>query len=430
MQDKKIEKVLSVYNDYLKRIRDEYLSSKGVPGYYRYILLFAPILICLLFILLFKISISMLVILMIVIIVVYVIVWFFKKDKSYQTMNAYLMYLKKCGFSSIDEFEGVLNKYILGDGNYSIQLLNHYISEYGIDENTNVIMDLDKVKYYVWCDQNYFYLLPINSPFLNILKKIKIGDIYYFRKDKISTIIKCASDVLLFDIFAYDKINSLIGDKKYENIINFEPDNYISDFELYMHNYKEDNSLKFADMYNNGGIYFKVLISIVLIICLSACFILFNIPSVFITKICLFVLFVWLCFSLNKLTDLLSFDKLSEDKVLMDAVNDPKTNLMFRELKVALSIYDDYDKVYTNTGACYLCWVKNGYFHVFLNQIYYNCVYMVIGLKDIDYYYLNKNELVLKSKVKTLSFRTDAKELFDKILPNKDYAWLNGLKNK
>ena len=120
----------------------------------------------------------------------------------------------------------------------------------------------------------------------------------------------------------------------------------------------------------------------------------------------------------------------SEREYLKELNNNPEIIARFEELKYVLGINNKYDRVYTKEGAEYITWLANGYFHVFLNLIYFNVVYMVVKMSDVTYYKKEKNECIIKLKNRTLTFKPEAEQVFKKILPNKDYNWLKGFPKK
>ena len=64
---------------------------------------------------------------------------------------------------------------------------------------------------------------------------------------------------------------------------------------------------------------------------------------------------------------------------IIKALNEDRENINhFHELKVSLAIDNTSDVIYTKEGQQYLAWTKNGYFHLFLNIIYFNVVYIVV----------------------------------------------------
>ena len=126
-----------------------------------------------------------------------------------------------------------------------------------------------------------------------------------------------------------------------------------------------------------------------------------------------------------KLFNLTRISESTEEEIIKELNDNNEYREIFQELKYVLGIKDSYDKVYTKEGAEYLTWVANGYFHVFLNIIYFNAVYMAIKTTEVKYYKQEDNECILRLKDKTLVFNKRAEETFQKILPNKDYQILN-----
>lgn len=425
MDDKRIKKVIDSY-DNINDVRNEYLNSDHYDPFYKIVLDVAPIILIVFIILVFKINLGLIIFLTILFCVLHIVIFFFKKSNDYQVMICYLNTLKSFGFNSIKKYEEYYNNKIIGKGGYCEQLIDYYKEQYSLDEKASVISDLEKRKYYIWCDEQFLYLLNCQVMDIVSLKKIRLNDVFYYRKTKYNTVLKVRLDVFYFDIFAYDVFVNLLPTKKIEMITNYEPDKYITDFELYMHVKKND----YSDKNCNFGNFFAKLFGLYMIfVGIYLCNLFFDIPNNLIMKLVMTLIVCIMCIITGEMTDYYSRNtKLSLDE-LNKIINLDKTQMMFKELKVALNIDDSFDTLYTPVDAPYLCWVRNGYFHVFLNQIYYNCVYMVIAVRDIEYYYLNdEGEVVLKTKVKDLTFRNDMKKMFDKILPNKDYAWLNNLK--
>ena len=79
-------------------------------------------------------------------------------------------------------------------------------------------------------------------------------------------------------------------------------------------------------------------------------------------------------------------------------------------------------------GQQYLTWTKNGYFHLFLNIIYFNVVYIVVKVEDIEYYKRDSKECIIKLKDRTFTFKPCAEDVFKRILANKDYYWIKNFK--
>ena len=99
----------------------------------------------------------------------------------------------------------------------------------------------------------------------------------------------------------------------------------------------------------------------------------------------------------------------------------------FAELKLALNIPREIEKIYSDEGAEFLVWDNGGYFHLFLNLIYFDVIYISVKITDVDYYKEDNNLCELKIKGKNYYFTLDSIKVFSKLLPNKDYNWIKGL---
>ena len=120
----------------------------------------------------------------------------------------------------------------------------------------------------------------------------------------------------------------------------------------------------------------------------------------------------------------------SDIQTIRELNNNPEYIHIFKELKYVLGINDNYDKVYTKEGAEYVTWVANGYFHVFLNMIYFNAVYMSVKTSNVKYFKEDINSCDIKLKDKTLEFTKDSSVIFQRLLPNKDYHWIKTYQNR
>ena len=98
----------------------------------------------------------------------------------------------------------------------------------------------------------------------------------------------------------------------------------------------------------------------------------------------------------------------------------------FAELKLALNIPNEVQKIYSDEGAEFLAWNNEGYFHLFLNLIYFDVIYLSVKIADVDYYKIEDNYCILKIKGKKYSFTKEAKDKFSRLLPNKEYNWVKG----
>ena len=256
---------------------------------------------------------------------------------------------------------------------------------------------------------------------------------YIIRLKQKFTAIQRPRDKALSTIYDYViglDLFEILKEKKLENIKTHTPEVYIDDFEIYMHQFKSNEEKENSEKIDKITIYLNRII--VLVICLvigitlsnflvdyKTLFQIINIGLLIITSTQLF----------NALSIKLSKGK-SEREYLKELNNNPEIIARFEELKYVLGINNKYDRVYTKEGAEYITWLANGYFHVFLNLIYFNVVYMVVKMSDVTYYKKEKNECIIKLKNRTLTFKPEAEQVFKKILPNKDYNWLKGFPKK
>ena len=309
------------------------------------------------------------------------------------------------------------------------------IEKYNINSSTKRIQTIKNEEYYIWSNKNKdkIYLLntyPNQKPEAII---IPISNIRYFRVDQNTqnVIFKTDNKIYTFKPDTIIYFNELIKEKRLENIKKFEPGIYIDDYEIYMHkvkkNLEKDNSIKKEkrDASLNNTVYLLIAIAIIIVIT-------HIIPSISnITNIINILLIILLNLSVNGiLNNQVKETKKADNEIIRELNNNPEHIEVFKELKYVLGIKDTYDKVYTKEGAEYITWVANGYFHVFLNLIYFNSVYMAVKTSDVKYFKEDYNSCDIKLKDKTLEFTKQAKIVFDKILPNKDYNWIKSYQNK
>ena len=347
--------------------------------------------------------------------------------------NTYLNVIRRLGYFSIDDYEKKLRRYVIGKGGYYEYLLGELVQTYNINENVRKVVGINGEEFYIWANQHQDKINLLNSK-TNVrpeVKSIRMASIRYYRIDMQRHMVVLKTDIeeLYFTLQAAEVFNDLIKMKRLENLITFNPGDYINDFELYMHGMRNKVAKKEEDLKKKIIGYMSKIFFLVLILgaMIGIRFVLEDYAG-FVNLLSLFLLFF-----LNHLfKEMLVLPRLkakSEDDYIRYFERNQECLEKFGELKYALGISDSYDRVYTIEGACYLTWVANGYFHVFLNVIYFNVVYMAINLSDVIYYKAEGNECLLKLKDKTLSFTSAAQQVFAKILPNKDYEWLKGYQN-
>ncbi len=352
---------------------------------------------------------------------------------KFENKNKYLEEIRKQGCFSIDSYEKKLKIYITGPGGYYEQLLNAYKQEYNITDKTQKIYGINGEEYYIWANQQQDKINLLNCKCKNKpeIKSYKIMNIRYYRVDQIKhmIVLKTNTENIYLTLSSIEVLNELLKQKKFENITSFTPEDHINDFEIFMHNYKKEIDSESISKWQAFSETISKLITIIIIIAALVGISTLIDKYASIIKLCTLV-----CFFISNIyiRNIISLKRkpLKTDEEYISYINSSQECIdMFEELKYALNISDSYDRVYTKEGACYLTWVANGYFHVFLNVIYFNVVYMAINTSDVIYYRITNKDCTIKLKDKELIFQKDAGKTFSKILPNKDYDWLKGYQN-
>ncbi len=435
----KYKKFVDDYENRVKKYRDEYYKNivinssvynNGINSSFIYLGSFVVGFLILIFL---DFSIISYIIAFVAMLILSVLIKFLIKLMKLDSDNNYLNEIRKLGFFSIDDYEKKLKSYVIGNGGYYENLLNELIKEYNINETVRKISGINGEEYYIWTNQHQDKINLLNSK-INVrpeVKSIKISAIRYYRLDNQRKMIVLKTDVeeMYFNESALPVFNEMIKMKKLENLITFNPEDYINDFELYMHGMKSS--------INNKIIQEKKILSSEiskLMIYLIAIGALIGLGYLFEDyKLIINIVSVGVVFLINRQIKMIINSKVTKagtDDEYIKYFNSNQDCLeKFRELKYSLGISDSFDKVYTTEGACYLTWVANGYFHVFLNMVFFNVVYMAINTSDVLYYKVEGKECLLKLKDKTLAFTSDAAIVFAKVLPNKDYQWLKGYQN-
>ncbi len=387
-----------------------------------------------LIILLAKATIASIIVGTFVIIIMNAGIYLYKKVNHIE-LNSYEKAIRKIGYHSISEYEKALDEIITGENGVYHKELNEILDKYGLKEDEiNIAIDTDGNKNYVWYDDEDDELCIVNAS-LNVkphLNCLKLGYIRYYRLDKISNHVILKTDI---DEFIYRKealpiFDKLIKEKKYDSHKKIDIEEYIDDFEIYMHRMKDSTTI---DASNNKlvkeTVQSNIMISIIFIVLFT------SLITIFPSQTTIFTLCILVSeLILNKyVLDYLSIEVISantDDEYINYLNNNQECIERFRELKLALGIPYDAEPVQSPEGACYLVWVANGYFHVFLNLIYFNVVYIVVKTRDVEYYKVDKDECLVKIPDKTLCFTKDAEKTLAKILPNKDYNWIKGIIKK
>ena len=351
-----------------------------------------------------------------------------------EAINEYKEQLKKHGYFSIEDYENQIKKIITGPGGYYETLQQELIEKYSINQNTRRMTTTSGEEYYLWTNstRDKIHLLNTRTTQKPEIKTITLADVRYFRIDhnKKSIIINTSKEDYFFKEDNLNIINEIMKEKRLENIKSFTPSIYIDDFEIYMHSLKTEeekiNQEKIKEISATTNIIIACVICLIIFVAIT------NIIEKY--QVILHAANILsLTIISSKLRKVLSI-KVNKNKEDIEYINELNTNQecieRFEELKYVLGISNSYDRIYSKEGAEYLTWIANGYFHVFLNVIYFNVVYMSIKVSDVAYYKVENKICEIKLKDKKLEFTSDAENAFKKILPNKDYYWLKGYQNK
>lgn len=438
MEKNKNRNFIEKYEREIKDYREKYYKNILIYGanakqYPTLSFFLIPIIIAILILLALSFNIIGYIIALISVFVTNYLIKYFSKILNAEPTNEYLEIIRRNGYHSIEEYEEKVKKIITGPTGYYQNLLNELIVKYKIDETTRKIYTTNGEEYYFWVSSHKDKIMLLNTKATKRpeIKIITISNVRYFRIDNARNcvVVNTSSEDYFFKIDAFDQINEVMKEKRLENIKTFTPATYIDDFEIYMHSIKSEENKKNKIKEDKLALYVNTIAiaSICLGIIVALAFIikeyevLFNVIGVILLSIISTKL---RCALSIKITN-----AKTDNEYIKELNSNPECIERFEELKYVLGIKPTYDSVYTLEGAEYKTWLVNGYFHVFLNLIYFNVVYMSVKLSDVTYYKLEENECIVKLKDKTLSFTKDAEQVFRKILPNKDYYWLKGYQN-
>lgn len=435
----KYKRFINIYEKEIKQYRDKYYkniiqysnTNTTYPTISFYLL---PIIVSILILILLNFSIIGYLVSFLSIIVINYLLKITTNTFKMEAINEYKEQLKKHGYFSLEDYENQIKKIITGPGGYYETLQQELIEKYGINQNTRRITTTSGEEYYLWTNstRDKIQLLNTRTTQKPEIKTIALADVRYFRIDhnKKSIIINTSKEDYFFKEDNLNIINEIMKEKRLENIKSFTPSIYIDDFEIYM------NSLNTEEEKNNQEKIKEISATTNIIIACVICLIILVAIANIIDKYQV-ILHAANILSLiiisSKLRKVLSI-KVNKNKGDIEYINELNTNQecieRFEELKYVLGISNSYDRIYSKEGAEYLTWIANGYFHVFLNVIYFNVVYMSIKVSDVAYYKVENKICEIKLKDKKLEFTSDAENAFKKILPNKDYYWLKGYQNK
>lgn len=368
------------------------------------------------------------------IVVVNLIIKIIERFMKLEDLSNYENAIRRLGYFNIDSYEIRLRFFVTGKFGLYTKQLEEYKRQYDLNENSKTVMDINGNLFYIFLDSKMdkIIFLPATTNLKPKLDIIKYGSIRYYRVDlyKQMVILKTNNNEYFFKMSALPIFKSVIEDKDFNNLHSFHPEDYISDFELYMHRVKSDLNKK--SNINKEITFTSTIKMIILSFIIAICYIVSLKLNKYLLLLHAVMLVSMFLISLSFYTFIhyISSGIYSDDDYLKYFKHDKNVLERFQELKVSLNIFDKYDTIYNLEGTPYLTWYCNGYFHLFLNIPYFNVVYMVINPKTINYYRVEGNECVIKMGEQSLVFKRSAYKVLAKVLPNKDYEWLRKIEKR
>lgn len=439
MKEKKIRKFKNDYETKVKKARDAYYQKLQSKEYkyltrkvnYNAISILVTFIICVILFISFKNIIADILVIVLAFIATAITRYIIKEDDNLQN-NDYTRTIRKLGYYSVEEYEEKLTEYLTGTCGIYHQELEDLKKTHNITKDTPILIAQNNDRYFAWTNtgKTLLYLLNTKISEKPEVKTYNLDYIRYYRLDKTQRIIIIKTDAedLYFNESSLEEVKDLLPGKEFHEVKTFEPEKYIDDFELYIHKVKIDLEKKEAGCNKKKAVARNYALATFAIMITGSLLSTFTNNYVDIIFDILSIILLWPFIIKTNQFFREYFRIPKNDYEVLRYLNDNREIINhFHELKVSLAIDSTSDVVYTHEGAQYLTWTKNGYFHVFMNMIYFNVVYMAIKTNDVEYYKADKHECIIKLKDKTLTFKPEAEEVFKRILPNKDYKWLNKL---
>ena len=335
------------------------------------------------------------------------------------------------GFLSINQYEKNIKKFITGENGYYKEVLQNLISTNNFTkENIYNLKDLKGRTYIIRNNEqnNELYIINNNLKDLPTLTKLKYDNIRYYRLDKNNNRIILKTDM---DEWYYEKENeivfkNLIPNKSISSENVTKKEEYINDFKRYMSRIKNKDIIKNNEndkiKANNKSKAILLIILEIIIILLLNLYIDYKLwLSIFYV-----IILIGINHYLQKYLQIKNNTMKNDKDYILYLNNNKDCQDKFAELKLALNIPNEVQKIYSDEGAEFLAWNNEGYFHLFLNLIYFDVIYLSVKIADVDYYKIEDNYCILKIKGKKYSFTKEAKDKFSRLLPNKEYNWVKG----
>ena len=431
------EKFINTYENIIKPLREDYYKNKVKQGLVDnvfnkslFIINLAPIIMAIFLCTFGQFTLKSTIITLLFLLISNIFISTIKKQYNIYESN-YELEIRKMGFLSINQYEKNIKKFITGENGYYKEVLQNLISTNNFTkENIYNLKDLKGRTYIIRNNEqnNELYIINNNLKDLPTLTKLKYDNIRYYRLDKNNNRIILKTDM---DEWYYEKENeivfkNLIPNKSISSENVTKKEEYINDFKRYMSRIKNKDIIKNNEndkiKANNKSKAILLIILEIIIILLLNLYIDYKLwLSIFYV-----IILIGINHYLQKYLQIKNNTMKSDKDYILYLNNNKDCQDKFAELKLALNIPNEVQKIYSDEGAEFLAWNNEGYFHLFLNLIYFDVIYLSVKIADVDYYKIEDNYCILKIKGKKYSFTKEAKDKFSRLLPNKEYNWVKG----
>lgn len=439
MNDKKVKKFVKEYETKIKKLRDRYYEKVHSKEFkdttfspnYNAISIIVTLLICTLILIFLHGFVGNLIAIILASSSIIITRYIIKEDDNLQN-NDFIRAIRKAGYLTIEAYDEKLSEYVTGPCGVYKKELEDLKDIYNINQDTAVLYAQNNDRYFAWYNKekktiNFLNTKITEKPEVN---SFHIDRVRYYRFDKTQKLIILKTDTedYYFLPRSLEEIEELFPGKDFHSTKTFEPEDYINDFENYIakvikeiENKEKSCNKKKITARNSAIAIIAIMITCIIIETL--------IPKLIIVTIIIPIISL-IPYSLNLSRFFREYFRIPKNEYeIIKTINNDRRNInRFNELKVSLAIDNTSQVVYTKEGAQYLTWLRNGYFHLFLNEIHKDVVYIVVKEDDVEYFKPEETVCTVKLKNKKLAFKPCAADIFERVIPNKNYNIEKNLK--